>query len=145
MKKIITLFVLLASLVACGTTKEVETVCQQAFGDMSAEVSYFSKKDKIERMVSVVTTTIDGYTDEEISEYADAYADKYNAITGMTYSYTYVDGKLVETINIDFNKTSNSDLISLGILGYGDANIDYISLEQTLDNQKAAGITCNTK
>ena len=145
MKKIIILFVLLASLVACGTTKEVETICQQEYGDFVLEVSYFSKKDKIERMEQVATTTVDGVSDEEVAEVMDAFFTEYNAITGVTYAYTYANGELVEIITMDFNKMSNSDMISLGVLGYGDANVDYISLEKTLDNQKAAGVTCTTK
>lgn len=146
MKKLLVLGLLLTTiLVGCGSSKkETVTVCTQELGGISYSVTYKAEGDKVTSMeqVSVTDSTGSGYTAEQIEEMLQSYADNYNAMTGVSYNYTFEDEILTETILVDFNKTSNSDLIALAILSASDADVDYISLDMTVKSLESQGITC---
>jgi len=147
MKKLLVVFLLLMSLVACGA-KETTTICTSEDYYGMYVTTYKSKGDEVQVISSETSFYVDEmYSNEEIYSEMDNYAASVSGIKGVTYSYTYDEETrlIVETTAVDFRQTKIIDLVNAGFFDSSYKNVDYISLKQSIDLQEKSNGTCSTK
>ena len=149
MKKLLVLFLLLTSLIGCGT-KTKTTIC--VFTDEYGTVTYtFTAKeneivkegfeDKYNR--SYYSPDV---TSEDIIQNLEGNKAKYEGVAGASYVYSFNEdtGDIVATRTLDFTKTTVEELKAAGALGPG-ANSNYTNLEIAIKEVEDLGYVCDAK
>lgn len=126
--------------VAADTKKTVCTVSQPGI-----EVLTTFEHDGVKILKQINTNTMIlsevGLTKEQLDVAATAASEEYSKITGVTYTYEYVDDDtFTETTTIDFTAAPIKDLQAAGIVEAGDA--DFIGIKETLELNSGQGIEC---
>lgn len=136
-KKILCLLLsglLVLSCGGCGKKSQTAVLTYEQNG-VTIEYQFESKKDVIEKITQVTTTS--GATDMSAS--ASSYQALYSSIEGVTYSTEIVENSFVETITIDAtNAATLQTLAAQGLLQL-DGAADALSFQKTVDNLTAQG------
>lgn len=132
MKKIFSALLLLTLVAGCSAQAKT-TVCEQADGDMTINLSITSQKDKVLTHTSVATVdlSLKDWTEAEITKLIEDATAKYDQMDGYTFEAIRKSAVLTETLTVDYakvNKTTFED--------------DYDNLENLLTDLKGQGFTC---
>jgi len=149
MKKLLVLFLLLASLVGCGTkTKTTNCVMTDDYGVVT--YSFVAKGNDIVKEIFEDKYNrnyyADDVTNEDIINNLAGNKAKYDSIDGATYEYSFNEdtGEIVTTRTLDFTKTTVEELKAAGGLGSG-ANSNYTNLEIAVKEVEDMGYVCDAK
>ena len=71
----------------------------------------------------------------------------YKNINGVKASLKVKGNKVIYTVDIQYDSDYMKDLVEAGLVSTNGSykDIDYISLKDTIENQKSAGLTCKEK
>ena len=71
----------------------------------------------------------------------------YKDINGVKASLKVKGNKVIYTVDIQYDSDYMKDLVEAGLVSTNGSykDIDYISLKDTIENQKSAGLTCKEK
>ena len=142
--------VMVLAVTACGggsdePKKLDETVLAMDQNGVSIEFALYSDGDTVKQIVQKSILDGSAFTDEQIQTLIDSteqYAASYEAFEGVTYEFKQDGTKLIETITID---TTDMDMLQAlsdaGLVPLDAKNADFISLEKTIENLKAMGMT----
>ena len=135
---------MLLSVTACGNSEPTTVTLTMEQNGATIDYKLDAKGDVVQTITQTSTVDCSAYTEEQlavIEESAGQYAASYEGIEGVTYSIETVDTNLVETIVIDAtNSDSLQELSDLGLLPI-EGSSSSISLEKTVENLEALGMT----
>ena len=107
MKKMIMILLLAIGLTSCGlfpSQQQVLTVCTYNDEEMNVKYDFVSKNDQLISEVSENSFVWADYLSEDLMvERLEKIKETYNAIDGLTYSYTMDETRVNELIKIDLN------------------------------------------
>ncbi|MBO5460862.1 MAG: DUF1307 domain-containing protein, partial [Ruminococcus sp.] len=128
----------------CGNSEPTTVTLTMEQNGATIDYKLDAKGDVVQTITQTSTVDCSAYTEEQlavIEESAGQYAASYEGIEGVTYSIETVDTNLVETIVIDAtNSDSLQELSDLGLLPI-EGSSSSISLEKTVENLEALGMT----
>lgn len=136
---------MLLSLTACGSAETETVVLTMEQNGTVIDYTLEAKGDTVQKIIQTSTIDCSAFSEDEIAiieSAADEYAATYADFEGVTYSMKVEDTDLVETIIIDTtNKDTLQGLSNEGLLPIEGNNADSISLEKTIENLEALGMT----
>ncbi|EAK8409280.1 YehR family lipoprotein [Listeria monocytogenes] len=124
-KSTMALFVMVMAvmLVACGGKEETKTFELSKIGTES-KLTYTYVKDKVTKQITEneVTYAALGFKNKEEAEKAlKEISDKFQGVEGVKQGFEYKDDKVIETLEIDYEKANTKELIKLpGFAANGD-------------------------
>lgn len=128
----------------CTVDEKTTTVCSGLYYDQEMEIMLEAVGDKIQ--TQEITMSFDyekyGYSEEEIVKEKEAQKE-YETPQGVTYDYRIENGRVLETILIDFEKLDLSLIdgnSSMSVALSNDAS--YASLKETLKTFQLKGKKC---
>lgn len=147
MKKMIMILLLAIGLTSCGllpSQQQVLTVCTYNDEEMNVKYDFVSKNDQLISEVSENSFVWADYLSEDLMvERLEKIKETYNAIDGLTYSYTMDETRVNELIKIDYEVADVQELIDVEILlSSSGEEVTYASLAATIDSLERAGATC---
>ena len=103
------------------------------------EVEVISSDDKVKE---TKTKVIYDYTDYVSESYPI-----YKNVKGVKTSLKVEGNKIIYEVDIQYSQDYMKDLVEAGLVSTNGSykDIDYISLKDTIENQKSAGLTCKEK
>ena len=147
----IILIILVGGLVFYLTSHLTKTTICKGKLDMitTEEVEIISSDEKVKETKTQVTYDYSDYVSDmyPISYYKD-YSNKfYKDINGVKASLKVKGNKVIYTVDIQYDSDYMKDLVEAGLVSTNGSykDIDYISLKDTIENQKSAGLTCKEK
>lgn len=124
-KSTMALFVMVMAvmLVACGGKEETKTFELSKNGTES-KLTYTYVKDKVTKQITEneVTYAALGFKNKEEAEKAlKEISDKFQGVEGVKQGFEYKDDKVIETLEVDYEKANTKELIKLpGFAANGD-------------------------
>lgn len=133
------------SLMACSSTKT--TTCTMEGSTASMKIQYDgSNVKKITTSQETNVSELD-YTEAELKEAADSFAESVNSTSGYEYSYTIKDGVFTQTITITIAQVDLDQLVTDGFIledniKTNSSGKQYIDYETFLSSLKSSSYTC---
>ena len=129
------------------------TICKGTLDMITdEEVEVISSDDKVKETKTQVTYDYSDYVSDmyPISYYKDYIKNSnkfYKNINGVKASLKVKGNKVIYTVDIQYDSDYMKDLVEAGLVSTNGSykDIDYISLKDTIENQKSAGLTCKEK
>lgn len=129
------------------------TICKGTLDMITdEEVEVISSDDKVKETKTQVTYDYSDYVSDmyPISYYKDYIKNSnkfYKNINGVKASLKVKGNKVIYTVDIQYDSDYMKDLVEAGLVSINGSykDIDYISLKDTIENQKSAGLTCKEK
>ena len=116
------------------------------------EVEVISSDDKVKETKTKVIYDYTDYVSESypISYYKDYIKNSntfYKNVKGVKTSLKVEGNKIIYEVDIQYSQDYMKDLVEAGLVSTNGSykDIDYISLKDTIENQKSAGLTCKEK
>ena len=116
------------------------------------EVEVISSDDKVKETKTKVIYDYTDYVSESypISYYKDYIKNSntfYKNVKGVKTSLKVEGNKIIYEVDIQYSQDYMKDLVEAGLVRTNGSykDIDYISLKDTIENQKSAGLTCKEK
>ena len=122
------------------------TICKGTLDMITdEEVEVISSDDKVKETKTKVIYDYTDYVSESypISYYKDYIKNSntfYKNVKGVKTSLKVEGNKIIYEVDIQYSQDYMKDLVEAGLV-----SIDYISLKDTIENQKSAGLTCKEK
>jgi len=116
------------------------TICKGTLDMITdEEVEVISSDDKVKE---TKTKVIYDYTDYVSESYPI-----YKNVKGVKTSLKVEGNKIIYEVDIQYSQDYMKDLVEAGLVSTNGSykDIDYISLKDTIENQKSAGLTCKEK
>ena len=116
------------------------TICKGTLDMITdEEVEVISSDDKVKE---TKTKVIYDYTD-----YIKNSNTFYKNVKGVKTSLKVEGNKIIYEVDIQYSQDYMKDLVEAGLVSTNGSykDIDYISLKDTIENQKSAGLTCKEK
>ena len=130
----IILIILVGGLVFYLTSHLTKTTICKGKLDMitTEEVEIISSDEKVKETKTQVTY-----------DYSDYVSDMYRVKASLKVK----GNKVIYTVDIQYDSDYMKDLVEAGLVSTNGSykDIDYISLKDTIENQKSAGLTCKEK
>ncbi|EHY61882.1 putative lipoprotein [Listeria monocytogenes FSL J1-208] len=115
--------VMVVMLVACGEKEETKTY-ELSQNGATTKMTYTYVKDKVTKQTTEneMTYAALGFKNKEEAEKAlKEISDKFQGVEGVKQGLEYKDDKVIETLEIDYEKTNAKELIKLpGFAASGD-------------------------
>lgn len=149
MKKLMLAMVMMFTLCACGTEKDVNSAgiteeyeLIQDTMTVTNTITYEDDEVLKQTIVSVINMEALGITEKDVATEIDGFKEKYN-IDGVQYEPVFKDTTLTETTIIDFEKANLSELVDAGIitLPEGAKTASFISYKETVKGLEEMGFT----
>ena len=129
------------------------TICKGTLDMITdEEVEVISSDDKVKETKTKVIYDYTDYVSESypISYYKDYIKNSntfYKNVKGVKTSLKVEGNKIIYEVDIQYSQDYMKDLVEavLVITNGSYKDIDYISLKDTIENQKSAGLTCKEK
>lgn len=129
------------------------TICKGTLDMITdEEVEVISSDDKVKETKTKVIYDYTDYVSESypISYYKDYIKNSntfYKNVKGVKTSLKVEGNKIIYEVDIQYSQDYMKDLVEAGLVSTNDSykDIDYISLKDTIENQKSAGLTCKEK
>jgi len=131
-------------LIGCGSTKEQSVTLTNESSGVKVDMLLEAKGDTLQKMTQTSTLDISAYGEEYVDlfqEQIDLAEEKFEGITGATYSYDYGDTELKEIITIDMTDTDSLDKLSNENLLPIEGTTSKVSLEKTKESLVGQGWT----
>lgn len=150
----IILIILVGGLVFYLTSHLTKTTICKGKLDMitTEEVEIISSDEKVKETKTQVTYDYSDYVSDmyPISYYKDYIKNSnkfYKNINGVKASLKVKGNKVIYTVDIQYDSDYMKDLVEAGLVSTNGSykDIDYISLKDTIENQKSVGLTCKEK
>lgn len=150
----IILIILVGGLVFYLTSHLTKTTICKGKLDMitTEEVEIISSDDKVKETKTKVIYDYTDYVSESypISYYKDYIKNSntfYKNVKGVKTSLKVEGNKIIYEVDIQYSQDYMKDLVEAGLVSTNGSykDIDYISLKDTIENQKSAGLTCKEK
>ena len=150
----IILIILVGGLVFYLTSHLTKTTICKGKLDMitTEEVEVISSDEKVKETKTKVIYDYTDYVSESypISYYKDYIKNSntfYKNVNGVKASLKVKGNKVIYTVDIQYDSDYMKDLVEAGLVSTNGSykDIDYISLKDTIENQKSAGLTCKEK
>ena len=116
------------------------------------KVEVISSDEKVKETKTQVTYDYSDYISDTypISYYKDYIKNSnnfYKDVNGVKASLKVKGNKVIYTVDIQYDNEYMKDLVDAGLVRTNGSykDIEYISLKDTLKNQKNAGLTCKEK
>ena len=125
------------------------TICKGTLDMITdEEVEVISSDDKVKETKAKVIYDYTDYVSESypISYYKDYIKNSntfYKNVKGVKTSLKVEGNKIIYEVDIQYSQDYMKDLVEAGLVSTN--GIDYISLKDTIENQKSAGLTCKEK
>lgn len=129
------------------------TICKGTLDMITdEEVEVISSDDKVKETKTKVIYDYTDYVSESypISYYKDYIKNSntfYKNVKGVKTSLKVEGNKIIYEVDIQYSQDYMKDLVEAGLVSINGSykDIDYISLKDTIENQKSAGLTCKEK
>lgn len=129
------------------------TICKGNLDMITTEkVEVISSDEKVKETKTQVTYDYSDYISDTypISYYKDYIKNSnnfYKGVNGVKASLKVKGNKVIYTVDIQYDNEYMKDLVDAGLVRTNGSykDIEYISLKDTLKNQKNAGLTCKEK
>ena len=129
------------------------TICKGNLDMITTEkVEVISSDEKVKETKTQVTYDYSDYISDTypISSYKDYIKNSnnfYKGVNGVKASLKVKGNKVIYTVDIQYDNEYMKDLVDAGLVRTNGSykDIEYISLKDTLKNQKNAGLTCKEK
>ena len=129
------------------------TICKGTLDMITdEEVEVISSDDKVKETKTKVIYDYTDYVSESypISYYKDYIKNSntfYKNVKGVKTSLKVEGNKIIYEVDIQYSQDYMKDLVEAGLVRTNGSykDIDYISLKDTIENQKSAGLTCKEK
>lgn len=129
------------------------TICKGTLDMITdEEVEVISSDDKVKETKTKVIYDYTDYVSESypISYYKDYIKNSntfYKNVKGVKTSLKVEGNKIIYEVDIQYSQDYMKDLVEAGLVSTNGSykDIDYISLIDTIENQKSAGLTCKEK
>lgn len=129
------------------------TICKGTLDMITdEEVEVISSDDKVKETKTKVIYDYTDYVSESypISYYKDYIKNSntfYKNVKGVKTSLKVEGNKIIYEVDIQYSQDYMKDLVEAGLVSTNGCykDIDYISLKDTIENQKSAGLTCKEK
>ena len=150
----IILIILVGGLVFYLTSHLTKTTICKGKLDMitTEEVEVISSDEKVKETKTQVTYDYSDYVSDmyPISYYKDYIKNSntfYKNVKGVKTSLKVEGNKIIYEVDIQYSQDYMKDLVEAGLVSTNGSykDIDYISLKDTIENQKSAGLTCKEK
>lgn len=150
----IILIILVGGLVFYLTSHLTKTTICKGKLDMitTEEVEIISSDEKVKETKTQVTYDYSDYVSDmyPISYYKDYIKNSntfYKNVKGVKTSLKVEGNKIIYEVDIQYSQDYMKDLVEAGLVSTNGSykDIDYISLKDTIENQKSAGLTCKEK
>ena len=143
LKSVAILLVVLSlfTLAGCGSKEESVTFKQET-GEIEMVMTFDAKNDKVNHIHQESTIYLSSYVEsqkEAFKEQAGTYEEKFANIEGVTYDMQIDGDNIIEIIDIQLNDENLQELISQNLLPVTNSNIDYISLQKTIEQFESTG------
>ena len=143
----IILIILVGGLVFYLTSHLTKTTICKGKLDMitTEEVEIISSDEKVKETKTQVTYDYSYYV--KYKDYIKNSNKFYKDINGVKASLKVKGNKVIYTVDIQYDSDYMKDLVEAGLVSTNGSykDIDYISLKDTIENQKSAGLTCKEK
>ncbi|MEA5017583.1 MAG: DUF1307 domain-containing protein [Erysipelotrichaceae bacterium] len=147
MKKLLVVLLGVLLLSGCGSNKTM--TCSYVEEGLESTVVFTGKNDDIYSSVETLKVSYALFGDEGFDMKEDIKAQleaSYAGFKGLSVTVDISDDEfLIMTINLDYKTISKQDLVTLGFLSEGEADVDYISFEESIIESEAAGYICVVK
>ena len=150
----IILIILVGGLVFYLTSHLTKTTICKGKLDMitTEEVEIISSDEKVKETKTQVTYDYSDYVSDmyPLSYYKDYIKNSntfYKNVKGVKTSLKVEGNKIIYEVDIQYSQDYMKDLVEAGLVSTNGSykDIDYISLKDTIENQKSAGLTCKEK
>ena len=150
----IILIILVGGLVFYLTSHLTKTTICKGKLDMitTEEVEIISSDEKVKETKTQVTYDYSDYVSDmyPISYYKDYIKNSntfYKNVKGVKTSLKVEGNKIIYEVDIQYSQDYMKDLVEAGLVSTNGSykDIDYISLKDTIEKQKSAGLTCKEK
>ena len=150
----IILIILVGGLVFYLTSHLTKTTICKGKLDMitTEEVEVISSDEKVKETKTQVTYDYSDYVSDmyPISYYKDYIKNSntfYKNVKGVKTSLKVEGNKIIYEVDIQYSQDYMKDLVEAGLVSTNGSykDIDYISLKDTIENQRSAGLTCKEK
>lgn len=129
------------------------TICKGKLDMITTEeVEIISSDEKVKETKTQVTYDYSDYVSDmyPISYYKDYIKNSntfYKNVKGVKTSLKVEGNKIIYEVDIQYSQDYMKDLVEAGLVSTNGSykDIDYISLKDTIENQKSAGLTCKEK
>ncbi|MFV0362873.1 MAG: DUF1307 domain-containing protein [Suipraeoptans sp.] len=126
-----------------GDNKE-SAICTLEQEGVSFTVEYEAEDDAINKITRESIVSLENFTEEQIEAMLsseDAASAVYDEIEGSTYKLERDEDSLIETVVMEINEDSISQLIGRGALEVSSEDTTKLSLNETLEGLEESGWT----
>ncbi|MFQ6792725.1 DUF1307 domain-containing protein [Thomasclavelia sp.] len=150
MKKLLGMLMLALVVTGCsGGGEKTTTVCKGNIDELTTNTTTIeATDDKVSTMKATIEYDVTSLvSDTTTIEYLESYVKSmnvdYGSLDGVTAKYTTEGTIITLEVEINYEEADMEQLADAGVITSTDGKeIAYISLDETIKEQEAAGLTC---
>ncbi len=131
------------------TSNKTTTICKGNIDELTTNTTTIeAANDKVSTMEAVIEYDVTSLIDENTTiEYLESYVKSinidYGSLDGVTAEYVTRGTIITLYVEINYEEADMNQLADAGVITSTDGNkVAYISLDETIKEQEAAGLTC---